>query len=91
MNLIELFNKSYSRKAAVVILAIAALAYIGTAQSDEGKTIDTVIIKWAILAIAWVASLGIFTQALIDWKHPKLDEQANQTTDFTDKEKNREL
>jgi len=68
MKFTELINSNFSRKAEIVIVTIVALVYIGTFQSDQGKVIDHKIIVYAICGVIWIGTLGIITQALIDWK-----------------------
>jgi len=69
MKFTELINSNFSRKAEIVIVTIAALVYIGTFQSDQGKVIDPDIIRLAIYGVAWIGTLGIFVQASVDWKN----------------------
>ena len=74
MNFWELFTKNYSRKAAVVIIAIAALTYIAVLQAEEGKVIDQALAELAIYGITLLGVLGITAQAILDWRKPKEDE-----------------
>jgi len=69
MKFTELINSNFSRKAEIVIVTIAALVYIGTFQSDQGKVIDPDIIRLAIYGVAWIGTLGIFVQAAVDFKN----------------------
>jgi len=74
MNFWEIFTKNYSRKAAVVIIAIAALTYIAILQAEEGKVIDQALARLAIYGIAWLGTCGIAAQAFLDWQKPEKDE-----------------
>ena len=69
MKFTELINSNFSRKAEIVIVTIAALVYIGTFQSDQGKVVDPDIIRLAIYGVAWIGTIGIFVQAAVDWKN----------------------
>jgi len=74
MNFMDFIGKSYSRKAAVVIVAIAALTYIATIKIEQGVTLDPAIIKWSVIAIGWIGTLGIIAQAAVDWRKPKSEQ-----------------
>lgn len=69
MKFFEFLNTNFSRKAEIVIVTIAALVYIGTFQSDQGKVVDPDIIRLAIYGVAWIGTLGISVQAAVDWKN----------------------
>ena len=80
MNFWEIFNKNYSRKAAVAVLAIGALSYIAISIIDQAATeaaegIDLAVIKWTltiiIIAIGLIAETNIIAQAINDWRNPQ--------------------
>ena len=71
MNLVELFNKNYSRKAAVAVCTIVAIYLIATSNVEEGAKPDQTIAKWAIGAIFLIGALSIFAQAVNDWLNPR--------------------
>ena len=86
MNFWEIFTKNYSRKAAVVIISIAALTYIAVLQAEEGKQIDQPLAKLAIYGISWLGTCGIVAQGVLDWRKPKEEEPSepeNPTTEIT--------
>jgi len=70
MNFMEICSKFYSRKAAVVIVSIAALTYIAVLQAEADKQIDQQLARLAIYGIAWLGTLGIVAQGVIDWRNP---------------------
>lgn len=62
----DLIDRNWSRKAELVIVTIAGIAYV---SQQEG--IEEGIAELAIWTMAAVGSLGIVAQAVIDWKSPK--------------------
>jgi len=64
MNWKDLINSNFSRKAEIVIVTIAALTYLGTVKPEAADT----FVKWAIIAVAWIGTIGIAAQWSIDYK-----------------------
>jgi hypothetical protein len=73
MNWKDLINSNFSRKAEIVLIGVAALVYVATVQAAEGKTLDPVILKWAIAGIIAITLTGIGAQTLLDWRWPNHD------------------
>ena len=66
MKFTDLISANFSRKAELVIVVVAGISYVCGLD-----TVDAAILRWSILAIAWIGTLGVTAQAVIDFKHPR--------------------
>ena len=66
MDFKDLINSNFSRKAELVVVTIAGIAYVAGLD-----VVDPTIIIRAIYTVACVGALGVSCQAVIDFAHPK--------------------
>lgn len=66
MDLKELINRNFSRKAEIVLLTDMAVILL-----CRTTDVDVAVLKMALVIVGIIGLVSVLVQGFLDWKHPK--------------------